>query len=160
MPALDNLSTLPPGTAGAVTGNRNPVPSSTPNPRLQGDYPMSSSFRPASLALAALLSLGAATAAMAASTPISVSDDHDWVSVKVAYADADLQTAEGAKALATRVRIAASAVCGGDNNLVRSGYRFQHCRGAAIARAVDALNAPLVAEALGRPTGPSALARR
>ena len=71
--------------------------------------------------------------------------------VTLKYADADLHTAQGAKALALRVRVAAAHVCGGDElAIVRTGEQFTWCRDAAIDRALAGVDAPLLAAALGR----------
>jgi UrcA family protein len=64
---------------------------------------------------------------------------------------ADLRSPDGAKEVALRVRVAAEAVCGGDSDpVLRSGDGFGRCREAAIDRAVGGLDAPMLAEALGR----------
>lgn len=113
-------------------------------------------FTPAAFALAAVL-----TASVSASAaPISVSGDDEKVSVKVTYTDSDLQNPRGAEALAFRIRLAASEVCGGGNIVVRSGAHFPICRSAAIDRALGVLNAPMVTAALGRSTSSMALAQR
>jgi UrcA family protein len=98
------------------------------------------------VALSAALALGAPSNA---SSPAMAGDEQRSV-IKLKYAEADLQTAMGAKALAFRLRIAAADVCGGELPLVRTGDQFARCREAAIDRAITTLNAPLLADALGR----------
>jgi UrcA family protein len=65
--------------------------------------------------------------------------------------NADLRSPSGAKEAALRVRVAADKVCGGDRDpVLRSGDGFGRCREAAIDRAIGSVDAPLLAEALGR----------
>jgi UrcA family protein len=98
------------------------------------------------LTLSAALAFGAPSNA---SSPVLAGDEQRNV-VKLKYAGDDLQTVRGAKALALRLRVAAADVCGGEFPLVRTGDQFGRCREAAIDRAITTLNAPLLAEALGR----------
>jgi UrcA family protein len=98
------------------------------------------------LTLSAALALGAPSNA---GNPVMAGEEQRNV-IRLKYAEADLQTIRGAKALAFRLRIAAAAVCGGENPLVRTGAQFARCREAAIDRAIVTLNAPLLAQALGR----------
>jgi UrcA family protein len=102
--------------------------------------------------LAGALTLSAALALCApsiAGSPATAGDDQRNT-IKLKYAEADLQTVRGAKALALRLRVAAADVCGGENPLVRTGGQFARCREATIDRAIAPLNAPLLADALGR----------
>ncbi|MDB5483490.1 MAG: hypothetical protein JWO83_4543 [Caulobacteraceae bacterium] len=98
------------------------------------------------LTLSAALALGAPANA---DSPAVASDEQRNV-IKLKYVEADLQTLQGAKALALRLRVAAADVCGGELPLVRTGDQFVRCREAAIDRAIATLNAPLLAQALGR----------
>ena len=100
---------------------------------------------------------GLATVSVACAAPVS--QEHDLLIRKVAYTDAGLHTADGAQALARRVRVAASDVCGGENVLVRLTDSFKACRTAANTRAMTRLNAPLLADALGVSTDPDVAAR-
>lgn len=106
-------------------------------------------FRPL---LAGALTLSAALAFAAPSNAGSstVANDEQRNVIRLKYAEADLQTIRGAKALALRLRIAAADVCGGESPLVRTGAQFMRCREATIDRAIAPLNAPLLADALGR----------
>jgi UrcA family protein len=76
----------------------------------------------------------------------------------VTYAEADLRTAAGARALAFRIRQAAMQVCGGDSLLVRTGTGFYRCTRDTTDHAIAGLNAPLVRQALQR--APEAMAQR
>lgn len=107
----------------------------------------------------ALAVLAAGAPANAASVFMYGEDGRSVVALK--YADADLHTARGAKALALRVRVAAAHVCGGDElAIVRTGDQFTWCRNAAIDRAIADVNAPLLADALGRSPRTLASVRR
>jgi UrcA family protein len=101
-----------------------------------------------SLTALALAAFAAATPAFSA--PLSVWGDDERITAKVSYDTADLRSADGAARIAFRIRIAARQVCGGGNPLVASGARFQHCQHQSIDQALATLNAPLVADALGR----------
>lgn len=98
------------------------------------------------LTLSAALALGAPANA---GSPAVAGDEQRNV-IRLKYAEADLQTVRGAKALALRLRVAAAEVCGGESPLVRTGGQFARCREATIDRAIATLNAPLLADALGR----------
>ena len=100
----------------------------------------------AALAAAAVFSAAPATFA----APLAIGGGGEKVIAKVRYDDEDLRTAQSAARLALRIRIAARQVCGGDNPVVASGSHFQSCQHKAIDQALASLNAPLVADALGR----------
>lgn len=97
------------------------------------------------LTLSAALALGAPSGV---GSPAMAGDEQRNV-IRLKYAEADLQTVRGAKALALRLRVAAAEVCGGEDPLVRTGSQFARCREAAIDRAIATMNAPLLAQALG-----------
>jgi UrcA family protein len=102
--------------------------------------------RMSALALAVALTAAAVSPAVAA----PIWGDDEKVVAKVAYKDAELRTTAGAARIASRIRTAARQVCGGDNPVIASGTRFQHCQHKAIDQAIATLDAPLVANALGR----------
>jgi UrcA family protein len=105
------------------------------------------SFRAFAVA-AALAATGPAFAA-----PVSVWSEDEQVYAKVTYADSELRSAKGAADVARRIRSAARRVCGGEDSvLLAMSRRFQTCQRDVIDRAVRRLDAPLVAEALGRGT--------
>ena len=98
-----------------------------------------------------------AGAALAASASAAAAGDRDPfagaapVSIRIHASSAELASPRQAKALAIRLRAAATTVCGGDvEPFVRTGDAFATCREAAIDRAVAGLNAPLLSRALGR----------
>jgi UrcA family protein len=99
----------------------------------------------------------------AAFTSIAAADTSDSsaqvVSQVVHVGDLDLQTQDGAKRAAFRIRVAATNVCGGQSSIFRESWDFDTCRNHAIDRALATLQAPLVSAALGRPT-PVGLASR
>jgi UrcA family protein len=108
------------------------------------------------LTLSAALALGVPSCAGSLAMP----GDEERNVIRLKYAEADLQTVRGAKALALRLRVAAAEVCGGESPLVRTGGQFPRCREAAIDRAIATLNAPLLADALGRPISSNVEASR
>jgi UrcA family protein len=119
---------------------------------------MSRFYLPAAAGLSAALFFGAAAAA-ASLDPYGANEQ---VVETVKVADADLHTAKGAKALALRIHAAAERACGGDTEFlvdetILFSNGFIRCREAAIDRAIKDLDAPLLAEALGR-APPRALA--
>jgi UrcA family protein len=69
--------------------------------------------------------------------------------VRIKVAAADLNTPDGARKLAFRIRVAAYKVCGGDMRYSREATDFDNCRQSAIGRAVAGLNAPVLTRALG-----------
>lgn len=108
---------------------------------------MRSSFPTAAMALAASLALGASATAGGVD-PYGFRQPHP---VTVTYADRELSAPDGAKALARRLRAAAFDACGGeDDPLVAYSADLARCEREALARATDALDAPMLARALGR----------
>ena len=97
------------------------------------------------LGACAALTLGGAAAA-------APTDPTDRVDVIVKTSDVDLRTPDGAKLMALRIRNAAAEACGRQAFPVTVLFSdgFIRCREDAIDRAVATLNAPLVADALGR----------
>jgi UrcA family protein len=91
--------------------------------------------------------------------PLTLWGDDEKVAATVAYQDAELRTPEGAAKVAGRIRTAARQVCGGGDPVVASGARFQRCQHKVIDHALASLDAPLVADALGRAPATS-LAKR
>jgi|HubBroStandDraft_2_1064218.scaffolds.fasta_scaffold250637_2 UrcA family protein len=99
------------------------------------------------LALSAVLAVGA----HAHAGGVDIYEEGGRSVVTLKYVDADIHTVRGARSLAMRVRVAAASVCGADVlPIVRTGDQFARCRNAAIDRAIAGLNAPLLADALGR----------
>ncbi len=113
-------------------------------------------FRTAT-ALAVGLSLTAAAGAQAQTYP---SLDMDGVvSRTVHFADLDVGTPAGGRELAVRIRLAANAVCGGDNALMRADHDFGACVHQAIDRAANKLEIASLNQALGRSAGPNLASR-
>ncbi len=91
------------------------------------------------LAAVAAASLGA-SAAQSAPTAEQV------VQVRVSYADLDVATHAGSRALMQRIARAAGAVCGGgpDSLIHDDRVRFERCRTEAFGRAVQQLRPTIV----------------
>lgn len=102
--------------------------------------------RKASIATAAALLLATSGAAIAAPAK-------EAASVDVAYADLDLSNASGERRLKSRVRMAATRVCGnpGSHGL-QAMRKFEDCRSAAIAAASQDISRVVAA---ARGTGPA-----
>jgi UrcA family protein len=76
----------------------------------------------------------------------------------VRYSPADVHTAKGAQSLALRIRVAAAKACGSETDFFYpNSDGFIRCRERAIDKAIRSLDAPMVAQALGR--GETTLAR-
>ena len=106
---------------------------------------MSHSISPA-VAICAVFAITAP--AMAASA--SGSDDTGRATRVLGYTSADLYTVSGARRLASRIKFAAASVCASSDPLEYMDDGLTTCRREAIDRALATLNAPLVAQALGR----------
>jgi len=70
--------------------------------------------------------------------------------IKLQYAQADLHSTQGAQALARRIRDAADQACSAEAPFADALVVESKCREATINRVIRDLNAPLVADALGR----------
>jgi UrcA family protein len=101
---------------------------------------------PVSLAFIAALAIGSSASAQGPAF-----GGNEKASVKIRYNDADIHSADGARRLALRIRVAADRVCGGGEVVAYSADSLKECRRGAIDRALSSLQAPMVAEALGRP---------
>ncbi|HEY2357092.1 MAG TPA: UrcA family protein [Phenylobacterium sp.] len=84
--------------------------------------------------------------------------------VAVRYADLNLESVAGARAMLVRIRKAAANVCrnspGMDGNGADTVLRFEQCYRQSVLRAVVALNAPLVAAAYQPAAGAHQVAQR
>jgi UrcA family protein len=106
---------------------------------------------PTSFSLAAAALAGAlALATPAAARPLDVWVDNQDARQTVAYTDAERRSERGARAIALRIRVAADRACGGEDPVMRTGDGFQACKKAAIDRALEELDAPLVTQAMAR----------
>lgn len=80
---------------------------------------------------------------------------------RVSYADLDLSRQSDAQILLDRIKKAAYRACGGDPRrhhsytLIprRTEMAFKDCREDAIARAIDSIDAPVLAQARVQPAG-------
>jgi len=81
---------------------------------------------------------------------LAVQGQDQGAAIKLQYAQADLYSTQGAKALARRIREAADRSCSAEATFADALVVESKCREAAINRAIRDLNAPLVADALGR----------
>jgi UrcA family protein len=101
----------------------------------------------------------AAIASPVLAAPLTLWGDDEKVVATVAYQDAELHTSDGAAKVAGRIRVAARHVCGGNDPVVAASHRFARCQHTVIDQAIASLDAPLVADALGRAPA-AALAHR
>ena len=106
------------------------------------------------------LSAAIAICAPANAGGFAVQGQHSNNAIKLKYTEADLNTAQGAKALAGRIRLAADRACRAEAPSASDAGELMECRQRAIARAIKDLNAPLLADALGRSAGLPAVAIR
>ena len=105
----------------------------------------------ASVLAAASLSLAGAACAQVEQT-----------SVRVSYADLNLRSEPGARAMYGRIEDAAMHVCGQQPDIHQLTERelYQKCKSQAVDRAVRDLDAPLVTAAAGRTASTVVLAGR
>ena len=112
-----------------------------------------------SLTAPALCLAAAATLACAAPARAQTSDTVPSVFVK--YADLNLGSRGGAEVLLRRIDAAATTVCGGAPDLRRLNQvaSFEACRRSAVARAVAAVDSPMLATVAHRGSAASFAAR-
>lgn len=105
-------------------------------------------------ALAALAVLGGSVAANAAIFS-EVSSGNNTVSVKVSYADLDLQNQAGAQIMLRRIHHAASIACGNgpDDRLFWTVRAYRMCIDKAAESAIVRLHSPIVSALNGRAGG-------
>ena len=105
-----------------------------------------------------------AIASIALAAPAFAQSDStgDILNARIAYSPASLSTNEGAAAMWARIQHASVTVCGGqpDIRLLAQRVAFNKCRQETIARAVGALNAPLVTAMANHETPSVTLARK
>lgn len=95
--------------------------------------------------IGAVCVLAAVAAGLPAAGQPSAADDAP-ISVRVGYADLNLNSAAGAKAMLARIEAAARRACGSEPD-IRDLQRvavYSRCRTETTQRALTALNAPLV----------------
>jgi UrcA family protein len=103
------------------------------------------------------LSATLAIVASANAEGTAVQGQTQGATIKLQYTQAELHSAQGAKALARRIREAAVQSCSAEAPYADALVVESECREAAINRAIRDLNSPLVADALGR--SPTVLAK-
>jgi UrcA family protein len=100
----------------------------------------------------------ATTFAVAASAAVQSDDPGAALTAKVRYADLNLSSQSGAKAMLGRIEDAARRVCGRpDVRDLAQVAAYDHCKADTVVRAVRVLGAPLVAAAAGQPSAAVAL---
>lgn len=107
-------------------------------------------------ALSAAIVLGASANAAG----LDVRNDEEGGVIKLQYAEADLHTPQGVKALAARIRLAADRACRAEALYASNEGDQRDCRDKAVARTIKDLKAPLLAAALGVPGRQPAVASR
>lgn len=98
----------------------------------------------------------AAAATLSGAIPAHAQISDAVPSVMVKYGDLNIGSRAGAQALLRRIEAAANTACGGapDIRQLDQWAGFQACRGSAVARAVVAVDSPmLTAMAHRRPLG-------
>jgi UrcA family protein len=111
------------------------------------------------LSCAALALCAAAFAAPALAGSPTSDFETNQPRVEIRYDAAALATADGAAALASRIKDAAALVCGGDSVIDQQAVDYDVCREGAIDAALSSVRAPMVSEALGRHSLTSLAAR-
>lgn len=103
----------------------------------------------------------AAAAALSCAAPVLAQTSDPVPSVRVKYADLDLGARAGASVLLSRIEAAARTACGGapDIRQLDRVARFEACRRSAVARAVAAVDSPLLT-ALAHRGAPGSFAAR
>lgn len=112
-------------------------------------------FTPFTLtALSATLALG-----MAACGQSAAAQTPDTVSVKVSYADLNLSTEAGAKAMLQRIRTAAKKICGAEmDDPIERLYEYKPCVNGTTDRAVAQFGNPIVTALNSGKRAPAAMA--
>jgi UrcA family protein len=102
------------------------------------------------------LSLVAATLA-AAAEPASAKSNESPISVRVSFADLDINHPAGADMLLKRIERAADTACGGapSDPLLVESFNYRECRADAIRQAVIQANAPVLTALASRNTKPA-----
>ena len=88
----------------------------------------------------------AAAAALSCAAPVLAQSSDTVPSVAVKYGDLDLGSPAGAQRLLKRIEAAANTACGGapDIRQLNQWTNFEACRKSAIARAVVAVDSPVL----------------
>jgi UrcA family protein len=88
----------------------------------------------------------AAAATLSCAAPVLAQTSDTVPSVTVKYADLDLGSLARARLLLKRIEAAADTACGGapDIRQLSQWTSFEACRGSAVARAVVAVDSPML----------------
>jgi len=88
----------------------------------------------------------AAAAMLSCAAPVLAQTSDTVPSVLVKFGDLNIGTTAGAKVLLNRIEVAANTACGDapDIRLLRQWASFQACRRSAVARAVAAVDSPML----------------
>src|SRR5271154_480501 len=103
---------------------------------------MFKSNRASTTTLAVIVGLALVCSASAQAWPSY--DNNNPPTLRVPYSLPEIQTSDGARRLASRIRHAATSVCDDGDPFLRSSVGFERCRGEAIRRASAQVNAPMV----------------
>ena len=106
--------------------------------------------------------LAIASLAVAAPAFAQIDSTGETQSARILYAPASLSTKQGATVMWSRIQHTAVTLCGGYAvvRLLDQRAGFDKCRRETIARAVGALNAPMVTAMANHETAPVTLAAR
>ena len=88
----------------------------------------------------------AAAAALSCAAPVFAQTSDAVLSASVKYGDLDIGSPLGARVLLERIEAAANGVCGGapDIRQLTQWASFEACRRSAVARAVVAVDSPML----------------
>jgi UrcA family protein len=103
----------------------------------------------------------AAVATLSCAAPVLAQTEDTAPSVSVRYGDLNIGSPAGAQVLLKRIEAAATAVCGGapDIRQLSQWASFEACRRSAVARAVVAVDSPMLTATAHRGSPASFAAR-
>jgi UrcA family protein len=103
----------------------------------------------------------AAAAALSCATPVLAQTSDTVPSVAVKYGDLDAGSPAGAQVLLKRIGAAANTACGGAPDIrdLDRWAAFEACRRSAVARAVAAVDSPMLT-AIAHGSAPASFAAR
>ena len=108
-----------------------------------------------------VLRLAAAAALLSCAAPVLAQPADPVPSAFVGYGDLNLGSRAGAQVLLRRIEAAATTVCGGAPDLrqLNQVARFEACRRSAVARALVAVDSPMLT-AMAQGSYPASIAAR
>jgi UrcA family protein len=103
----------------------------------------------------------AAAATLSCAAPVLAQTSDTVPSVSVKYGDLDIGSPAGAQLLLKRIEAAAGAACGGEPDIrqLPQWVSFEACRRSAVARAVVAVDSPMLT-AMAHGGSPASFAAR